>query len=266
PELRQREDVEAALLPLGDHQAPGQLVAVLRGKEEPPLRVEPRRMGAEEHRPHLPRSRCRDLFLHNAPLYSTLPHRQQNRALHETVSHDKIAGQVGWSGEGGDGGAPRARRRRALRPPRGEARGGRPGPGARSAWIAPFRFAFPPFPSSLGSAEAAQRTAGGPRESGMRGHVSLGTHHNGAPRPGGESADPVLGHAFRIRKAIETVIEGKPEVVRMALTVLLAEGHLLIEDVPGVGKTMLAKALGRAVDGTVQRIQFTPDLLPGDIT
>ncbi len=100
----------------------------------------------------------------------------------------------------------------------------------------------------------------------MRGHVSLGTHHDGAPRPGGESADPVLGHAFRIRKAIETVIEGKPEIVRMALTVLLAEGHLLIEDVPGVGKTMLAKALGRAVDGTVQRIQFTPDLLPGDIT
>src|SRR5699024_8319502 len=50
------------------------------------------------------------------------------------------------------------------------------------------------------------------------------------------------------------------------LTTLLAEGHLLIEDVPGVGKTMLAKALGRAVDCSVQRVQFTPDLLPADIT
>ena len=70
----------------------------------------------------------------------------------------------------------------------------------------------------------------------------------------------------RIRSSIESVLEGKPEVVRLALTVLLAEGHLLIEDVPGVGKTMLAKALARSVDCTVRRIQFTPDLLPSDIT
>jgi len=72
--------------------------------------------------------------------------------------------------------------------------------------------------------------------------------------------------AGRIRAAIERVIEGKPEVVRVALTVLLAEGHLLIEDVPGVGKTMLAKTLARSLDCTVRRIQFTPDLLPSDIT
>jgi MoxR-like ATPase len=72
--------------------------------------------------------------------------------------------------------------------------------------------------------------------------------------------------AARIRAAIETVIEGKPDVVRLALTVLLAEGHLLIEDVPGVGKTMLAKALARSLDCTVRRIQFTPDLLPSDVT
>nr|WP_232265983.1 MoxR family ATPase [Streptomyces pactum] len=72
--------------------------------------------------------------------------------------------------------------------------------------------------------------------------------------------------AERIRASVESVIEGKPEVVRLALTVLLAEGHLLIEDVPGVGKTMLAKALARSVDCSVRRIQFTPDLLPSDVT
>jgi MoxR-like ATPase len=70
----------------------------------------------------------------------------------------------------------------------------------------------------------------------------------------------------RVTNAVERVIEGKPEVVRIALTVLLAEGHLLIEDVPGVGKTMLAKALARSIDCSVRRIQFTPDLLPSDVT
>ncbi|RDG34946.1 AAA family ATPase [Streptomyces corynorhini] len=72
--------------------------------------------------------------------------------------------------------------------------------------------------------------------------------------------------AERVRASVEGVIEGKPEVVRLSLTVLLAEGHLLIEDVPGVGKTMLAKALARSIDCSVRRIQFTPDLLPSDIT
>jgi MoxR-like ATPase len=92
---------------------------------------------------------------------------------------------------------------------------------------------------------------------------------SGVPDPAG----PPLGapaalsdSARRIRAAIDSVIEGKPEVVRLALTVLLAEGHLLIEDVPGVGKTMLAKSLARSIDCTVRRIQFTPDLLPSDIT
>jgi MoxR-like ATPase len=78
--------------------------------------------------------------------------------------------------------------------------------------------------------------------------------------------DDLVPAAHRIGKAIESVIEGKPEAIRLTLAVLLAEGHLLIEDVPGVGKTMLAKALARAIDGTVQRVQFTPDLLPSDIT
>ena len=72
--------------------------------------------------------------------------------------------------------------------------------------------------------------------------------------------------ATRIRRSVEQVIEGKREAVRLAITVMLAEGHLLIEDVPGVGKTMLAKALARSVDCSVRRVQFTPDLLPSDIT
>ncbi|ABK52773.1 ATPase associated with various cellular activities, AAA_3 [Acidothermus cellulolyticus 11B] len=69
-----------------------------------------------------------------------------------------------------------------------------------------------------------------------------------------------------ICEAVERVIDGKSDVIRLAVTVLLSEGHILIEDVPGVGKTMLAKALAKAIDCTVRRIQFTPDLLPSDIT
>nr|WP_100349106.1 MoxR family ATPase [Luteimicrobium subarcticum] len=72
--------------------------------------------------------------------------------------------------------------------------------------------------------------------------------------------------AGRIRLAVESVVTGRPDAVRVTLAVLFAGGHLLLEDVPGVGKTTLAKALARAVDGTVGRIQFTPDLLPTDLT
>jgi len=72
--------------------------------------------------------------------------------------------------------------------------------------------------------------------------------------------------AGRIRHNVEQVLTGKTEVIDLALVVLLAEGHLLIEDVPGVGKTMLAKALARSIDCSVRRIQFTPDLLPSDVT
>jgi MoxR-like ATPase len=80
------------------------------------------------------------------------------------------------------------------------------------------------------------------------------------------SLDVLQESAGRIRDNIEQVIEGKTEVIDLALVVLLAEGHLLVEDVPGVGKTMLAKALARSIDCSVRRIQFTPDLLPSDIT
>ncbi|WP_375476203.1 AAA family ATPase [uncultured Jatrophihabitans sp.] len=70
----------------------------------------------------------------------------------------------------------------------------------------------------------------------------------------------------RIGANIEQVIEGKREAVFVGLAVLLAEGHLLIEDVPGVGKTKFAKALARSIDCSVRRVQFTPDLLPSDVT
>ena len=80
------------------------------------------------------------------------------------------------------------------------------------------------------------------------------------------SLDEVQQKARGILEAVATVIDGKDGAISTALTVLLAEGHLLIEDVPGVGKTQLARALAKAVDATVTRIQFTPDLLPSDIT
>ena len=68
-----------------------------------------------------------------------------------------------------------------------------------------------------------------------------------------------------LQKAVEGVIRGKAEAVRLALVTLLAGGHLLVEDVPGVGKTTLAQALARALDCSFQRIQFTSDLLPSDV-
>ncbi len=80
------------------------------------------------------------------------------------------------------------------------------------------------------------------------------------------SLDDLVSIARQVSGAVQTVISGKAGAVRLALTVLLAEGHILIEDVPGVGKTQLAKALARSIDCSVRRVQFTPDLLPSDIT
>ena len=86
------------------------------------------------------------------------------------------------------------------------------------------------------------------------------------PIPGGADLDALTRVTDRIRSNVEQVIKGKSDVVTAALVVMLAEGHLLIEDVPGVGKTMLSKALARSIDSSVRRIQFTPDLLPSDVT
>jgi MoxR-like ATPase len=96
---------------------------------------------------------------------------------------------------------------------------------------------------------------------------TTGTTAGAAPAVGASADLETLARVVtRVRHNIERVIEGKPDVVSSALVVLLAEGHLLIEDVPGVGKTMLSKALARSIDCSVRRIQFTPDLLPSDVT
>ena len=95
--------------------------------------------------------------------------------------------------------------------------------------------------------------------------TQLPTTQDGDRRHSGPGLAELADTADRIQAAIETVIEGKPDVIRLAITVLLAEGHLLIEDVPGVGKTMLAKSLARSINCSVQRIQFTPDLMPSDV-
>lgn len=81
-----------------------------------------------------------------------------------------------------------------------------------------------------------------------------------------DEASDFQATAQRIAEAVNGFLQGKAEVVSLALTCLLAEGHLLLEDVPGVGKTSLARSLASALGAPWQRIQFTPDLLPGDVT
>ena len=83
-----------------------------------------------------------------------------------------------------------------------------------------------------------------------------------SPAASGSSAQVNL---HRLLDNIATVVLGKPEVIRLAVVALLAEGHVLVEDVPGVGKTLLARAIAASLDCSFRRLQFTPDLLPSDI-
>jgi MoxR-like ATPase len=99
--------------------------------------------------------------------------------------------------------------------------------------------------------------------------IDKGNRHSRRPAHDSENEDPVKNvqePAERVVANVERVIVGKHLEVRMALVALLCEGHILIEDVPGVGKTMLAKAISRSVGTSFRRIQFTPDLLPSDVT
>lgn len=82
---------------------------------------------------------------------------------------------------------------------------------------------------------------------------------------GAEHIEWVQQLTSRARTAMNAVLEGKDEAVGLSLIALLAGGHVLLEDVPGVGKTLLARAMGKVVDGSVRRVQFTPDLLPTDV-
>jgi MoxR-like ATPase len=100
----------------------------------------------------------------------------------------------------------------------------------------------------------------------------MGTDHAVRAGPGQDSQNSQGGHGAeppavleRLRANVASVFLGKPDTIQMALVALVADGHMLIEDVPGVGKTLLAKALARSLDCTFHRIQFTPDLLPSDL-
>src|SRR5205823_4513506 len=102
-------------------------------------------------------------------------------------------------------------------------------------------------------------------------HTACGIVPISLSSPWGDAvADRAASHNFEefarrfgaVKANMERVIEGKPEVIHLAVVALVAEGHVLIEDVPGVGKTMLAKTMARSIDCTWRRIQFTPDLLP----
>lgn len=79
-------------------------------------------------------------------------------------------------------------------------------------------------------------------------------------------SEATKGDLAALRANMELAVLGKPDVVKLTVTALLAAEHILLEDVPGVGKTLIAKALARSIDGQFTRLQFTPDLLPSDIT
>ncbi|GAA1489456.1 AAA family ATPase [Brachybacterium sacelli] len=115
-------------------------------------------------------------------------------------------------------------------------------------------------PVSAPTSPLAGSVAGSPTRSARAGDVA------GIPALTEAEAQDIASEAQDVIDEIATVVEGKKEVAQISLLVLLAGGHLLIEDIPGVGKTMLAKSLAATLGAERHRIQFTPDLLPGDVT
>jgi MoxR-like ATPase len=118
--------------------------------------------------------------------------------------------------------------------------------------------------------ESAQTTATVATVAGeVSGPVTDGTTSNGKSAPGRASAEAIEFAADTLRlisNNIAQAVKGKQAQIDITVLCLAAEGHLLVEDVPGVGKTLLAKALAASVDGVTNRVQFTPDLLPADLT
>ncbi|RLM72817.1 MoxR family ATPase [Halorubrum sp. Atlit-26R] len=115
-------------------------------------------------------------------------------------------------------------------------------------------------PAGAGPAESADA------EAESTGREETGTTAGTAAAAEPETPADVAALADRIVEEVEDVIVGKREAVEHVLVTVLARGHLLVEDVPGVGKTTLAKSVARSIDGSFKRVQFTPDLLPSDVT
>src|SRR5919201_1435407 len=136
--------------------------------------------------------------------------------------------------------------------------------------------ARPPAPSAASTCAVAGDPTGRERRSAKapnaRAEPGRGQEEEGVPwveHTGvGELVDvsTIKALAERAAENIERVIVGKREVIDLLLVAMLCEGHVLIEDVPGIGKTMLARSLARTLDCSFRRIQFTPDLLPSDVT
>ena len=140
-----------------------------------------------------------------------------------------------------------------------------PSPGAQPPHVTPPGTQFPLATSPGGQPSHTPARATAPAGPTAAHPTVPPTAVRSRPPDAGQVAG-LAGFATQLTDAIGSVVLGKPQVVRLALTALLAEGHLLIEDVPGVGKTTLARALAATVRGAWRRIQFTPDLLPSDVT